>query len=338
MDAKDLLWFSSGFRTVEAWRDAMCAHGYRVPVHLCHGLHEAMQYLDLTFPAAFRLLWVNSKIFVNGRVLVYDFSISDLWAAGKRPASTPPAGALPSAVAWDRDVLALIPATEEILRLDSAWCLTADSSPLMKLALWRPDEDDEDWRQFLLALGDEVAAAAWKKPDRPEGVREDQEYARLKELAFKDSETGLYNRRFFSMRLEGEVARHRRLNLPVSVVLLHLDGLVRLRNELGRGAAQEVSRTAAEVLLRHTRAINVLARYDSELFAIVLVETSLTGARLYVDRIRYVLSSSTVGQGGRIRARFGAAGLPDCKAVAPEDLFRLAEESLHAARREPEIK
>src|SRR5947207_2890930 len=59
MDAKDLLWFSSGFRTVEAWRDAMCAHGYRVPVHLCHGLHEAMQYLDLTFPAAFRLLWVK---------------------------------------------------------------------------------------------------------------------------------------------------------------------------------------------------------------------------------------------------------------------------------------
>jgi len=87
MDAKDLLWFSSGFRTVEAWRDAMCAHGYRVPVHLCHGLHEAMQYLDLTFPAAFRLLWVNRKIFVNGRLLVYDFSVSDLWAAGnsRRP-------------------------------------------------------------------------------------------------------------------------------------------------------------------------------------------------------------------------------------------------------------
>ncbi len=241
MDAKDLLWFSSGFRTVEAWRDAMCAHGYRVPVHLCHGLHEAMQYLDLTFPAAFRLLWVNSKIFGNGRVLVYDFSISDLWAAGKRPASTPPAGSMPPAVAWERDVLALIPATEEILRLNSAWCLTADSSPLMKLALWRPDEDDEDWRQFLLDFGDEVAAAAWKRSDRQEGVREDQEYARLKELAFKDGETGLYNRRFFSMRLEGEVARHRRLNLPVSVVLLHLDGLDRLRDELGRTAAQEIS-------------------------------------------------------------------------------------------------
>jgi diguanylate cyclase (GGDEF)-like protein len=198
----------------------------------------------------------------------------------------------------------------------------------MKLALWQPDEDDEDWRRFLLHFGDEVAAAAWKRPDRSEGIREDQEYARLKELAFKDGETGLYNRRFFSMRLEGEVSRHRRLNLPVSVVLLHLGGLDRLRNDLGPAAAQEISRTAAEVLLRHTRAVNVLARYDSELFAIVLVETSLAGARLYVDRIRYVLSSSTVGHGGRITARFGAAGLPGCKAAVPEDLFRLAAQSL----------
>ncbi len=208
----------------------------------------------------------------------------------------------------------------------------------MKLALWRPDEDDEDWRQFLLDFGDEVAAATWKRPDRQEGVREDQEYARLRELAFKDGETGLYNRRFFSMRLEGEVSRHRRLSHPVSVVLLHLDGLDRFRDELGRAAAQEVSRTVAGVLLRHTRAINVLTRYARELFAIVLVDTSLAGARLYVDRIRYVLSSSTVSHEGRITARFGAAGLPDCKAVAPEDLFRLAEQSLHATRREPEGK
>src|SRR5213076_3176605 len=128
---------------------------------------------------------------------------------------------------------------------------------------------------------DEVAAGGWKRPDQPEGIREDQEYARLKDRAFKDGETGLYNRRFFSMRLEGEVSRHRRLNLPVSVVLLHLDGLDRLRDEVGRAASQEVSRTVAEVLLRHTRGVNVLARYDSELFAVVLVETSLAGARLY---------------------------------------------------------
>jgi PleD family two-component response regulator len=94
----------------------------------------------------------------------------------------------------------------------------------------------------------------------------------------------------------------------------------------------------AEVLLGHTRGVNVLARYDSELFAVVLVETSLAGARLYVDRIRHVLSSSMVGHGGRVTARFGVAGLPDCKAVAPEDLFQRAEESLRPMRRQSEAK
>src|SRR6266516_4304638 len=48
--------------------------------------------------------------------------------------------------------------------------------------------------------------------------------ARLKETSFKDEVTGLYNRRFFSIRLEEEMQRHRRFNHPVSVVLMDLDG------------------------------------------------------------------------------------------------------------------
>src|SRR5215475_9095951 len=48
--------------------------------------------------------------------------------------------------------------------------------------------------------------------------------ARLKETSFKDDVTGLYNRRFFSLRLEEELSRYRRFNHPVSVVLLDLDG------------------------------------------------------------------------------------------------------------------
>jgi len=48
--------------------------------------------------------------------------------------------------------------------------------------------------------------------------------SRLKEFSFKDDVTGLYNRRFFSIRLEEEISRYRRFNHPVSVVLLDLDG------------------------------------------------------------------------------------------------------------------
>ena len=122
----------------------------------------------------------------------------------------------------------------------------------------------------------------------------------------------------------------------MSVALLHVDGLGRISDELGRAAGDETARAVAEVLLRHTRPGNVVSRYDSELFAVVMVETSLEGTRLYSDRIRYVLSRATFTHSGRVTAHFGMAGLPGCKAVVAEDLFRQAEESLRATRPEPE--
>ena len=42
---------------------------------------------------------------------------------------------------------------------------------------------------------------------------------RLKEFSFTDDVTGLYNRRFFAMRLEDEVSRYSRFNQPLSVVM-----------------------------------------------------------------------------------------------------------------------
>jgi diguanylate cyclase (GGDEF)-like protein len=124
----------------------------------------------------------------------------------------------------------------------------------------------------------------------------------------------------------------------VSVALLRLDGLSRISDELGRAAGDEAARAVAEVLVRHTRPGNVVSRYDSELFAVLMVETSLEGARLYLHRIRYVLSRATFKHSELVTAHFGMAGLPGRKAAVAEDLFRQAEESLRATRREPERK
>ncbi len=314
----------------------MLARGYTMPLQLCHGLCQAMTHLKLTFPEAFRLLWDNDKIIVAGLSLIYANSASKLWDADKRPPSTRPASPTPPAVARDRHVLALVPPTEDIVRLESIWSLAADSSPLMKLALWLPsDEGEQLLREFLLDFGHDVVATAWTSAGRQGGLCDEQTYARLKERVFKDEVTGLYNHRFFSRRLAGEISRHQRFNHPVSVALLHVDGLDRISDEFGHAAGDETARAVADVLLKHTGDINVLSRYDSELFAVLLVETPLKGARLYIDRIRHVLSRSTFKHSDRVTARFGRAGLPECKAAGAEDLFRQAEEPLRATRREP---
>jgi diguanylate cyclase with GGDEF domain len=128
--------------------------------------------------------------------------------------------------AWQQDVLALLPPPEDTAHLDRVWRLTADSSPMEKLTLWHPtDAGDLELRRFLLDFGHRVLGAA--PPDNANAI--------LKELAFKDGVTGLYNRQFFSVRLEEEVARHRQSSHPVSVVLLHLDGLGHINDELSAG-------------------------------------------------------------------------------------------------------
>jgi len=157
--------------------------------------------------------------------------------------------------------------------------------------------------------------------------------ARLKETSFKDEVTGLYNRRFFSLRLEEELSRYRRFNHPVSVVLLDLDGFKAVNDEFGHTVGDDTLRDVAQILMKHSRGINVVSRYGGDEFAVLLVETSKAGARLYADRIREVVAKYPFSHGKVITSSFGVASLPDDESGTAEDLFRAADEALYAAKR-----
>ena len=157
--------------------------------------------------------------------------------------------------------------------------------------------------------------------------------ARLKETSFKDDVTGLYNRRFFSLRLEEELSRYRRFNHPVSVVLLDLDGFKAVNDDCGHAGGDDTLRDIAQILMKHSRGINVVSRYGGDEFAVLLVETSKAGARLYADRIREVVAKYPFSHGKVITASFGVASLPDDEAATAEDLFRAADDALYAAKR-----
>jgi diguanylate cyclase (GGDEF)-like protein len=156
---------------------------------------------------------------------------------------------------------------------------------------------------------------------------------RLKEYSFKDEVTGLYNRRFFTMRLDEELARYRRFNHPASVVLLDLDGFKAVNDDLGHAVGDETLRDIAQILTKHSRGINVVSRYGGDEFAILLVETSKEGARLYADRIRQVIGAFPFSHGKHVTASLGVASVPDDEAPTAEDLFRAADEALYAAKR-----
>jgi diguanylate cyclase (GGDEF)-like protein len=157
--------------------------------------------------------------------------------------------------------------------------------------------------------------------------------ARLKETSFKDEVTGLYNRRFFTLRLEEELSRYRRFNHPVSVALLDLDGFKAVNDEFGHSVGDDTLREVAQILMKHSRGINVVSRYGGDEFAVLLVETSKAGARLYADRIREVVAKHPFSHGKVVTASFGVASLPDDETGTADDLFRASDDALYAAKR-----
>lgn len=156
--------------------------------------------------------------------------------------------------------------------------------------------------------------------------------ARLQEVSFTDEVTKLYNRRFFSIRLEEEVARHRRFGNPLSLVLLDLDSLKAINDELGHLAGDETLRGVADVLVQSSRGIDVVCRYGGDEFAVLLVETPRAGARPYAERIRDALAAASYSHGRQVTASFGVASLSEGPSTG-DDLVRAADEALYAAKR-----
>ena len=156
---------------------------------------------------------------------------------------------------------------------------------------------------------------------------------RLKETSFKDEVTGLYNRRFLSVRLEEELSRYRRFDHPVSLVLMDLDGFKAVNDEMGHMVGDETLRDIGQILMKHSRGINVVSRYGGDEFAVLLVETSKPGAQLYADRIRQIIEDYPFAHRRPITASFGIANLPDDDAKTSEDLIRAADEALYVAKR-----
>ncbi|HEX7379889.1 MAG TPA: diguanylate cyclase [Pirellulales bacterium] len=104
--------------------------------------------------------------------------------------------------------------------------------------------------------------------------------------ALADLVTGLPNRRGFDDELRRRLAQWQQQETPISVLMIDVDNLRELEKEHGRQAADEVLRGIAGVLNETMRAMDLIARYDDDQFAVALPGTRLSEARETAERLR----------------------------------------------------
>ncbi|HET9410189.1 MAG TPA: sensor domain-containing diguanylate cyclase [Candidatus Sulfotelmatobacter sp.] len=155
---------------------------------------------------------------------------------------------------------------------------------------------------------------------------------RVKQLAYLDGVTGIFNRRFFEMRITEEIERARRYGTGMAVIMADIDHFKRLNDEFGHLLGDEVLRQVSSILQQQVRKIDVVCRYGGEEFGILLTQTTAQQALGVAEKLRSMVQSwQFPGVPRKVTISAGVAALPE-HGMTRDELVGAADQSLYAAK------
>src|SRR5690606_4731483 len=108
-----------------------------------------------------------------------------------------------------------------------------------------------------------------------------------------DSLTGVHSRYAYERRLEEEYQRWRRHGQPLTFSIWDIDHFKRINDAHGHDAGDRLLRGVADILGRHKRAGDFLARIGGEEFVLLLPETPAAMASAVVEKLRAAIATAS---------------------------------------------
>ncbi len=158
----------------------------------------------------------------------------------------------------------------------------------------------------------------------------------MRELSIKDPLTGLYNRRFFDVRLDEEYTRAKRYSLVFSLAILDIDDFKLFNDTEGHLAGDLLLKELSSIISGTVRTNDIIARYGGEEFAIIMPLTSKEEAFNVSERVRNNVKKLLARQWKHfpkkeITISTGIAMYPECN-KGPENIIRCADRALYIAK------
>src|SRR5208337_4889058 len=155
---------------------------------------------------------------------------------------------------------------------------------------------------------------------------------RVKQLAYLDGLTGIFNRRFFEMRILEEIERARRYDVGMAVIMADIDQFKNLNDEFGHLLGDEVLRQVSSLFNQQLRKIDVVCRYGGEEFGIPLTQVNAQHAMTVAQKLRRAVEGwQFPGVPQTVTISAGVAVLPD-HGKNRDELVRAADSALYAAK------
>lgn len=167
-----------------------------------------------------------------------------------------------------------------------------------------PGHDERSILGIPLILRNEIIGALFLQADEPESYDENQIrlvetianqasiamdnaqlFEKVQNLAITDSLTGAYNRRFFYEFAENEIARSKRYQKDMALVMLDIDHFKKVNDNFGHLAGDRTLKMIVDTVTEQLRKVDVLCRFGGEEFVVLLPETPQEAAMIAANRI-----------------------------------------------------
>ncbi len=147
-----------------------------------------------------------------------------------------------------------------------------------------------------------------------------------------DELTGVYNYRYFILRLKEEIKRFKRYSRPLVLAFIDCDNFKEYNDRYGHIEGNKALERIGHILMNNIRACDIVARFGGDEFAVILPETDLVSARVVIGRMKEIIdSTSFAGDAGEITL---SISLVSYKGESLEDFLSRADAILYEAKRD----
>jgi diguanylate cyclase (GGDEF)-like protein len=157
----------------------------------------------------------------------------------------------------------------------------------------------------------------------------------LRNLSVRDTDTGLFNRRYMEESLKREIATAQRKSRPLAVAICELNQFERFKAGFGGDAGDFALREIAQLINKQIRSSDIACRYGKGQIALVFPEAPLEGVVMRTNQLREAVFALDLEHFGRrldkLSVSFGVALFPQHGKTSAE-LLRQAEAALAGAK------
>jgi two-component system cell cycle response regulator len=160
----------------------------------------------------------------------------------------------------------------------------------------------------------------------------------LETMARTDELTGLCNRRWFNLMLNGSWAESIRNGLPLACLLIDLDGFKAVNDTLGHHAGDDLLRLTARVIRANCRDVDVPARVGGDEFCVLMSHTQARDAAMVAQRImrefEHAVQNMTSGSLATraVSMSMGLGHIDLSRPANAEQLVSHADQAMYAAK------